>query len=321
MQSLFADSGVVRGLVELHAGVAVAITDFSPQRAMLVHRLNEQGVPTVAWIMLSEEQGLYLNADNALQAAARVSEFEKWTDANGLKWAAVGLDIEPNFTELARLRNHHWHLAATLLRRAVTGGHLVSARQTYEATIAGLQSRGLLVQTYQMPYVPAERSAHSTLLDRMLGTVDVRGNTEYLMLYTSYARFVGAGMIWQNGVYAQGIAIGSTDGDGPAGAGTGPLSWDEFSRDLMVASHFTNQIGVYNLEGCVRQGFLARLEAMDWHESVAIPRDSISHARRFGFLLRTALWTATNSLYLAVVLLLLGWGAWRWRRRGRKARS
>src|SRR5215472_611645 len=78
MQSLFADSGVIRGLVELHAEVAVAVTDFSPQRAMLVRGLNEQGVPTIAWIMLPQEQGLYLNAEDASQAVERVSAFEKW---------------------------------------------------------------------------------------------------------------------------------------------------------------------------------------------------------------------------------------------------
>jgi hypothetical protein len=319
MQSLFADSGVARGLVELHAEVAVAITDFSPQRAMLVHQLNEKAVPTIAWIVLPQEQGLYLNADNALQVVARVRAFERWTDANGLKWAAVGLDIEPNFTELTRLENHRWHLVTTLFWRAVKGGHLVSARQTYLAMIAELQSRGYLVQTYQMPYLPAERSAHSTLLDRMLGTVDVRGNTEYLMLYTSYARLVGAGMIWQNGGSAQAIAIGSTDGNGPSGAGTGPLSWDEFSRDLIVASHFTHQIGVYNLEGCVRQGFLGRLETMDWHESVTIPPGLVSNAQRFGFLLRTSLWIAANSLYFAI-LLLFGGTAFLWRTRAKKNR-
>jgi hypothetical protein len=29
-------------------------------------------------------------------------------------------------------------------------------------------------------------------------------------------------------------------------------------------------IGVYNLEGCVRQGFLARLKNVNWNESVTI---------------------------------------------------
>ena len=320
MQSLFADPEVIRSLVGLHAKVAIAITDFSPQRAELARRLNTNGVPTIAWILLPQEQGLYLNADNASDAAARVSAFERWSDSNQLKWAAVGLDIEPNFAALAQLKNHRGHFFATLIRRALDFGHLAAAQHTYAAIIAGLQSRGYPVQTYQMPFLPAERSAHSTLIDRMLGTVDVRGNTEYLMLYTNYARFVGAGMIWQNGSHAQAIAIGVTSGDGPPGTGTGPLNWAELSRDLIVASHFTRQIGVYSLEGCVRQGFLPRLEEMDWGGSVVIPRRSASAAQRFGFLLRATLWAASNCLYFAAaILFLLGWIVWRRRARAKKA--
>jgi hypothetical protein len=92
-----------------------------------------------------------------------------------------------------------------------------------------------------MPYIPAEQSVHSTLLDRLLGTVDVRGDQEYLMLYTSFERPVGAGMIWSIGRSTQAISIGSTDGDSAAGSGAGPLNWDEFSRDLIVAKRICHQ--------------------------------------------------------------------------------
>jgi hypothetical protein len=34
------------------------------------------------------------------------------------------------------------------------------------------------------------------------------------------------------------------------------LSWDEFSKDLITASHFTHIVGIYSLSGCVQQGFL-----------------------------------------------------------------
>lgn len=286
--------GPLHDLSELYADVALAITDFSQQRVEVVHRLNQSGIRVIAWIMLPEDQGFYLNVDNVAEAAARISAFEKRTTENGLKWAAVGLDIEPNFTELGKLKQHRWQLVETLFRRAVSGSRSDNARKAYSAIIGQIQSNGYSVQAYQMPYLPAERSVRSTLLDRMLGTVDVRGNTEYLMLYTSFARQVGTGMIWSNGSNAQAIAIGSTDGSNPAGTGAGPLDWLEFSRDLIAASHFTREIGVYDLEGCVRQGFLHRLEAMDWGQSVTIPAESVSRARRLGFILRIALWTVSN---------------------------
>jgi hypothetical protein len=316
MQSLFAQPGLIGFLRDLHATVAIPTLDFSRQRADIVRLLNQRGVPVVGWIILSSDQGSYLAADNAPQAAARVADFEKWTSDYGLRWAAVGLDIEPNFAEFAQLRNHRWSLFTKLLRRSLNGGRIVSARKAYSVLIDELRSRGYPVQIYQMPYIPAERSVHSSLPDRLLGTVDVRGDQDYLMLYTSFARPVGAGMIWSLGPHASGIAIGSTDGDLPPGTANGPLDWDEFSRDLIVASHFTSQIGVYDLEGCVRQNFLPRLLAMNWSQPVIIPAESVRRAARFGFVVRSALWIVSNLIYLAAAgLVLISWLLWRRRTR------
>jgi hypothetical protein len=182
------------------------------------------------------------------------------------------------------------------------------AKADYASLITNLESRGYSVQTYLMPYIPAERDVRSTLLDRLLGTVDVRGSEEYLMLYTSVARPVGAGIIWSLGPRAKSIVIGVTDGHTTPGTGNGPLDWDELVRDLIVASHFSRHIGIYNLEGCVRQGFLPRLEKMDWSQSVVIPAESIHKAERIGLLVRIALWIGSHALYLlCVVLLLLAW--------------
>jgi hypothetical protein len=319
MQSLFADQNVIASLNELHAEVAVAILDFAPERTAAVRRLNQAGIRVIAWIMLPKEEGYYLNADNSPAAVARIAAFEKWTAENHLKWAAVGLDIEPNFAELAALKTHRWHLIITLIRRSLDGKRIERARTEYSRLIAELQSRGYAVQTYQMPYLPAEHSVHSTLLDRLFGTVDVPGNEEYLMLYTNVARPIGAAMIWSLGRGAQGIAVGSTDGETPPGVGSGPLDWDEFSRDLIVASHYSRQLGVYDLEGCVRQGFLPRLRAMDWNKSIVIPAESVRRAERLGLILRTVLWTSSHILYLiGATLALSAWFVWRRRVRKQK---
>jgi hypothetical protein len=319
MQSLFADRNVIPSLNELHAEVAVAILDFAPERTAVVRRLNQAGIRVIAWIMLPKEEGYYLNADNSPAAMARIAAFEKWTAENGLKWAAVGLDIEPNFAELAALKTHRWHLIITLIRRSLDGKRIQRARTEYSRLIAELQSRGYAVQTYQMPYLPAEHSVHSTLLDRLFGTVDVHGNEEYLMLYTNVARPIGAAMIWSLGRGAQGISVGTTDGETPPGVGSGPLDWDEFSRDLIVASHYSRQLGVYDLEGCVRQGFLPRLKTMDWNKSVVIPAESVRRAERLGLILRTVLWTSSHILYLiSATLALCAWFAWHRRVRKKK---
>ena len=61
------------------------------------------------------EQGSYFNAENAPEAAARFAAFDAWSREQGLRWDAVGLDIEPNFTELASLNGHWWRLFTTFL--------------------------------------------------------------------------------------------------------------------------------------------------------------------------------------------------------------
>jgi hypothetical protein len=311
-QALLTNTNVIANLKSLHAGLAVAIADFTPERAELVRRLNRDGIPVIASLSMPPEQGFYFNAENAPEAAARFAAFDAWSREQGLRWGGVGLDIEPNFAELAALNGHWWRLFTTFSRRAVDVQRMQRAKRVYSALIANIRSRGYFVLTYQLPYLPVERKAHSSLLDRMLGTVDVRGDQEVLTLYTSYAGPAGAAIIWKLGPDAQSIAICCTDGD-PA-ANPAVLDWTRFSRDLIVASHFSHVIGVYDLEGCVRQDFLPRLKTMNWSQSVTIPAVAIRSANHHLRMLRLALWISSHLLYLVFVLLLaIALIGWRWR--------
>jgi hypothetical protein len=316
LQSLAANQSVLDALKTLHAQVAIPIQDFSSERADAIRRLDEQGIPVIAWLTLARQDGYYMNAGNEPQAEKRVADFEQWTREHGLQWAAVGLDIEPDFVALGDLRKHRLRLLATLLGRAFNTSRTGRAIQLYIALIHRLQSQGYVVQTYQMPYVPAERDVNSSLLDRVLGTIDLRGNQDYLMLYSNYARPFSSGIVWSLGRSAQAIAVGSTEGPGTPGTGSGPLNWDEFSRDLIVASHYTNRVGVYDLEGCVRQGFLPRLETFNWSQSVVLPAASVQRAERMGRFMRVILWLASQILYFVVAFILLAaWFIGRWRNR------
>jgi hypothetical protein len=322
MQALFANHDVVAALKHLHAQVGVAIADFSPERAEVVRFLNQQQIPVIAGVTLQTKDGPYFNADNVAEAPAQIAAFEKWTRDNGLRWDAVGLDIEPNFSELAALRKHRWRLITTLVRNSFDGKRIERAQEEYSGLIRQLQSQGYPVETYTLPYGPIERNLHTNLVDRLLSTVDVQGNENDLMIYTSYARPVGSAIILELGPYTQGILVGVTDGPPPAGSGYGPLDWDEFSSDLLVASHFAHHIGVYNLEGCVRQGFLPRLETMDWGRSVVIPAASISRAKRHVAAFSIALWIGSHLLYLiAAAFLLAVFCIWWWRARRSRSRT
>jgi hypothetical protein len=313
--SLFSDPAIIPELKDLGAGIAFAVPDFTAERARVVRQLNDAGIPLIAWLGLSKEDGYYLNAGNAPLAARQFAEFERWTLDYKLRWEGVGLDIEPNFNEFQAMNGHKWRLAWTLLRRSLDGGRVARARKEYSRLIGDIHARGYSVQTYQLPLIVTERKIRTTLSERILGIVDVRGDVEVLMLYTSFTPALDSALIWRVGPGAQGIAVGSTAAD-PVVA---PLNWEQFSRDLIVASHFTHLVGVYNLEGCVHQGFLPRLNALDWNQSVTIPGPTIKNASRVAMVFETALWVASHLVYFAVAILfaigyLIGR---RYRRKGR----
>jgi hypothetical protein len=320
LQHLFSNAGVISDLKTLNAGVSVALSDLSRGRAEVVQRLNRADVPVAAWLALPSEQGYYINAGNALAARERFAQFERWTAEYGLRWTGVGLDIEPSLQDFAALRTGaKWHLLTTVIGRCFDGGRVRHARDAYSAFIKEIQARGYSVDTYQFPFIVDERQVHSMLLERLFGVVDVRGNREVLMLYSSFNHVADSGLIWEYGPEAQAIVIGSTRLDPSLPTKFAPLDWNEFTRDLIVASHFTSVVGIYSLEGCVQQGYLARLRTMNGFQRVAIRSEAIRTVALLRARIRAVLWPLSHLLYLAVGLIILDTCAWLiWRRRARK---
>jgi hypothetical protein len=316
LESMLSEPGVIADLIDLKAGIALALPDLTVDRARLVRQLNRDGVPVTAWLTLPTEQGYYLNASNGRQAEARFQDFEKWTTANGLRWAAIGLDIEPNIQDFATLRQgNKWRLFLTLLGRYVDVQRVRDANYTYSALIREIRSHGYQVETYQFPFIADERAVRSSLLERLTGIVDVGGDREVLMVYTSFNQSLDSALIWVYGPDAQAIAVGSTTGP-TSDPHFARLNWEEFSRDLMVANHFTHVIGVYNLEGCVRQGFLARLKNVNWNESVTLSAESVRRATQFRKRVQRVLWIVSNlPFFLAAILVVFVLMATRWNKR------
>lgn len=297
---------LIRDLQQLKAGVALSTEDLSPERANIVRELNAAGIPMTAWLALPKNEGYYINADNASQTAAFFAQFDAWTRTNGLRWQAVGLDIEPTLSEYSALMGHKGGLLRLMFRRGFDSARVQRARSAYSALISQMQARGYYVQTYQLQFLADERKAHTTLLERLFGIVDVRGNEEVFMLYTSFNHEVGAGLLWQYGPEAQTVAVGSTasSGDPKVDAKYAPLNWDEFSRDLIVARHFSKTVGVYSLEGCVRQGFMPKLKTFDWNQRVVIPAKSVGKAAGFRKFVFLVLWIGSHIIYIVLAVLL-----------------
>ncbi len=320
LESMLAEPGVVADLIDLKAGIALA-PNLTVDDANLVRQLNRDGIPVTAGLAVPTEQGYYLNASNGREAEVRFEDFEKWTTANELRWAGIGLDIEPNIRDFATLRQgRKWHLFLTLLERYFDMRRVRGAKYTYGALIQEIRSHGYQVETYQFPFIADERAVRSSVLERLTGIVDIRGDLEVLMLYTSFNQSLDSALIRVYGPDAQAIAVGSTTGP-TSDPHFARLNWEEFSRDLMVANHFSRVIGVYNLEGCVREGFLPRLKNLNWNESVTISAEAVRRATRLRVRVQRALWIASNLPYFLGTILFGFILAIVWRNKRRRRRT
>ncbi len=309
LQALFADPSVLESLQWLGAGVSLGLLDLGPERAAVVHRLNDAEIPVTAWLLLPPEEGYWLNAGNAPQAAARYAAFRTWTDERALQWAGIGLDFEPDLREVQWLQRRCWRIVPTLLRHLADRARLRAAQGNYCTLVGRARADGYSVESYLVPFVVDERWAGSDLLQRLAGLVDAPVDREVLMLYSSLARPNGSALLWSYGREAQAIGVGSTGGGvAIAGAPEVPvLSWEELSRDLRLAARYTREVYIYSLEGCVGQGLMPRLLAFDWEQPPAIPAQELKALQRVRRGLRALLWASAHPWLVTGGLLAVLW--------------
>jgi len=304
-EALFAEPAVTAHLLALGAGVSVGLRDLSPERAAVLRRLNDAGIPLTAWLLLPEEQGYWLNINNASEAAARYDAFCEWTATHGLRWEAVGLDIEFDMREVRALIADRRRIAPTLLRNLLNGRRLRTATTAYDDLVRRIRADGYLVESYVIPFVLDERRAGATLLQRLTGLVDTPADREIPMLYSSFMRPYGAGVLASYAREARAAGIGSTGGGVSVGGADqiAPLSWDELARDLRIARRSSKTISIFSLEGCVHAGYLERLRAFDWDAPVDEPVREIKLVERARALARAILWMSANPLLTLALLM------------------
>ena len=270
---LFSDPALIEQLRTLRATISLGIVDFSDERARIVQQLNNNGVPVIAWQLLSIEQGYWYNMANAEQAVSGYQEFLEWTHKHNLRWSGLGVDIEPDITEFQHLLTHKLRIIPALFKRIFTKKCFDDACKTYHALVTQMQNDGYAVDSYEFLFMDDDRKAGSCLLGRLLGVSDVPANRRVLMLYTSFFRPYGAAVLCNYACGADSVAVGSTGGGVELdGMDQTPLSWDEFSRDLRLARGSCDDIHVFSLEGCVKQGFIELLTGFDWDLPVRIPQ-------------------------------------------------
>jgi len=309
LQELFSAPQIIEDLRALGASVSLGLRDLSPERAEIVRRLNVAGIPVIAWLLLPEAQGYWFNLDNASEAIVFYADFRTWTATYGLQWDGVGLDIEPDMRELKKLFAGDRRALLTLLRRFLDAERLKRAQQHYAGLIAQIRADGYRVDEYAFPFVVDERRAGSQFVQRFLGLVDLEVDREVLMLYSSFMRPFGHGLLWSFAPSAGSVGVGSTGGGVTVGGvdQIPPLTWDEFARDLRLAHAWSDAIHVFSLEGTVRQGFLSRLLTFDWDAPGTPPLREFRQVERVRRILRAVLWAGAHPGVVLVVMAALFW--------------
>ena len=279
LTALFADESVIDALKDLDARVSLGLLDLSPERAEVVRRLNAAGVPVVAWLLLPESEGYWCNADNGPRVVARYAAFSSWTAKENLVWDGIGLDIEPHIALMERLLKGRVHKAVPgMVRNLFDRERIERAQAIYSTLVTQMHLDGYRVESYQFPFILDERRVRTTVLQRILGIIDLEVDHEVLMLYSSLMGRVGPGLLWSYGqetaARGGGIGIGSTGGGVEVAADIQPLTWSQFTRDLRWARQLTDDVFIFSLEGCARRGFLPWLAELQPHKG-AFPVEAV----------------------------------------------
>lgn len=308
LAKLFDGRFVIDDLKALNATLSLGILDFSDARAKLVKRLNQAGVPVIAWLLLPEEEGYWFNIDNHDKAAARYVEFKAWTTQHELEWAGVGLDIEMDINEMRAIISGEEGrgLARRLWRKFTDKQRVAGARRSYQALIDLIHTEGYPVESYHLPVITDERRARATVLQRTLGLVDLETEREVLMVYTSFLRPHGDAALWSYAPEADAVGVGVTGGgvDLPGGTTPEPLTWAEFTRDLRLCVMQGKPIHIFSLEGCVEQGFLSRLTTFDWEQPAPIP-EKAGQVRWLRTVFTALLWVVERPWVILIALATL----------------
>lgn len=298
LKKLFESRFVYDDLKTLGAGISLGILDFSKERIEIVRKFNRLGIPVKAWLLLPKEDGYWFNMENYAQALQRYADFKSWTEQNNLIWSGVGLDIEPDINQMTEAFSKRTNAVKKALKRFLSKDALERANLAYRQLVVSIKDDGYFLEAYHFPLILDDRKAHSSVIQRLGGLVDVPVDLEVLMLYSSLFQPLGNRVLWSYADEAQAIGIGSTGGGVVMDGLKVPsaLNWEEFGADLRLAWQTGKPVYVFSLEGCVQQGFLPHLITFDLSGEVSIPKTAPVKIARKG--LDSLLWLLERPLVI-----------------------
>ena len=308
LKALFADDQLIKQLQQLRANISLGLLDFSPERAAVAKKLVRAGIPVTAWLLLPKEKGYWTSLDTVAATVRCYADFKIWTAKNSLTWAAVGLDIEPRLDRMKLFGKAWKDELPDLVRRLFSARKYKKRESDLRALINQIRCDGFPVETYNFPFVVEERKAESDIFSRILGTPALEADREVLMLYSSFFDKNGDAILWSYAHQAQGIGLGSTGGgvELEGGAPLREMRWVDLRRDLLLANTFTRHIYIFSLEGCVKNGYLNRLQSFDWNAPISQPVRAGNTVTILRKVLQSVLWLFSHPTEVILAILALG---------------
>jgi hypothetical protein len=301
---LFADTTLIRELVDMHISIRVGLHDFSNERTSTIQNLNKAGIPLVAWLLLPEEDGYWFNMHNGEKAEKRYDDFKKWTSNNNLKWEGIGIDLEPDMNDGKLFFSHPWKLAWKVYKGLYDNKSLKEATDLYQKLIERMKKDGFHVESYVIPFIFDERELKTTSLQKLMGIVDIKTESEIPMLYTS--------AIGNNAIIPfyhrdnMPIALGSTGGGVKVnGIELASLTWNNLEKDLLLASKLTDNIHIFSLEGTLQKGFLKDIKNFDFNREAPDINAQIIKQKKFDKTIRFLLVILNHPFWLTLAILAI----------------
>ena len=288
----------------MQVSLRIGLHDFSSERTLTIHKLNQAGIPVVAWLLLPEEDGYWFNMHNGEKALKRYADFKSWTAENQLKWEGIGIDIEPDMNDAKLAIAHPWKLAWKAYKRLYDNNSLKEGKAIYQMLISTIKADGYRTESYLIPFIYDEREKNTTSIQKLMGIVDLQTEVEIPMLYTSAMNNPAIIPTYQRDRMP--IALGSTGGGVVIeGIELKAISWDDLERDILIASQFTSEIHIFCLETSVQKGFLTKIKSIDFGQKVPDIQSGLEKQKKITGAIRFLVVVLDHPFILTVVVLAI----------------
>jgi hypothetical protein len=306
LKVLFADSTLIPTLQTLGAEIRMGMLDLSPERADVLHRLNQSGIPVVAWLLLPEEQGYWFHSGNGEVAIERYKAIKQWADAEGIQFKGIGIDLELDMNDFELAQSDPWALIGQLPGRLYDKKPIEEGRRVYQQLLELIKQDGYPVESYYASFVKDETNIGSTSIQQLTKFLDVKVEKEIPMLYTSFmGNAYGLLKIYALDLNLQYVALGSTGGGVDTTLTT--LTWEQLAHDIRVVAPTVKEIHIFSLEGCIWKGYLPRLIDFDFSVTVVPNEKEVKAAKSMQkmFIRASKVLSHPTLLFGSVILVVL----------------